>query len=96
MPTLSDMTDPKERLDESSSQETMMTQKWLDNNQYSRWLRRVKGVSAKTWRHIKTPIVQSWYLKSGHLYSYVNDSCLLTKTKLKIETFNLKWIINEF
>ena len=47
----------------------------------------VQGVSAKTWRYIKTFIEQSRYLKSGHLYSYFNDSCLLTKTKLPIETF---------
>ena len=35
----------------------------------------------------KTFIEQSFYLKSGNLYSCFNDSCLLTKTKLKIEPF---------
>ena len=30
-------------------------------------------------------------LESGHLNSYFNDSCLLTKTKLKKETFLIEF-----
>ena len=43
----------------------------------------IQGASTKTDAITKMLIEQSWYLKSGHLYSYFNDSCLLTKTKLK-------------
>ena len=47
----------------------------------------VQGASAKTWRYIKTIIEQSQHLESDILYSYFNDICLLTKTKLQTETF---------
>ena len=47
----------------------------------------IHGASAKTWHYKKMLIEQSWYLESGHLYSYFNESCLLTKTTLKKETF---------
>ena len=47
----------------------------------------LQDASAKTWRYTKTLIKQSQQLDSDHLYLHFSDRYLLTKTKLKTETF---------
>ena len=53
----------------------------------------LQGASAKIWCYTKTAIEQSWCLESGHLYSYFNDSCRLTKTKLKRKHFKMNYLL---
>ena len=45
------------------------------------------GCVTKNLTLYKNACQQSWQLESGHLYACFSNSCLMTKTKLKMETF---------
>ena len=56
------------------------------------------GCVSKNLTLYKNACQKSKHLESDILYSYFSDSCLLTKTKLKMETFkmNYLWVLNLF